>query len=94
MDLLNAKKALVSVCLLGAVLLVADENGSDEVPVRLKQNAEQAQELKTTVSSDKKEHSQETTQSKTPSNQATDLKPLELKERIRAHANIDLPQDI
>ena len=94
MDLLNPKKALISVCLLGALLLVADENGSDEVPKRLEQRAENVQGRKSADSNNKNETSPETTQTKTVSSQATDLKPLELQARIRAHANIDLPQDI
>ncbi|MCY3859585.1 MAG: hypothetical protein OXG25_11835 [Gammaproteobacteria bacterium] len=94
MDLLKPKNALIGVCLLGAALISADENLHDDEPKRLEQTAENVQASKSTNSSVEKEPTPEPTGNKTPNRQATDLKPLELKERIRAHANIDLPQDI
>ena len=94
MDLLNPKRALITVSLLGAMLLTADESEPGESSERLPKKTDAEQELSSTDSSVTKESPQEPTQTKTSSSQATDLKPLELRERIRAHANIDLPQDI
>ena len=94
MDLLNQKGVLLAICLIGTVLLVADEDQSDEAsqPSQLETNNSQASESEEiSVDNDPLTGpAQDTTQSGHP----TELKPLELKERIRAHANIDLPQDI
>lgn len=95
MDLLSRKEALLTICLLGAACLSADENQSDEAP----QPSQRAEEValdddKPTEPSDKKAPVSEPAETKTPSAPSAKLKPLELKERVRAHANIDLPQDI
>ena len=73
--------------------MAADEQKSDEVP-RPVNDEVQEQELtpaETTANDDVLTEPAEATEK---GNQVNELKPLELKERIRAHANIDLPQDI
>ncbi|MCY4130451.1 MAG: hypothetical protein OXG15_14550 [Gammaproteobacteria bacterium] len=95
MDLLNQKGLLLAICLVGAVLLAADEDQSDEAPQKSRLSTDdihESQSEKTPVDEDDPPTGpvRDTKQS----SQATELKPLELKERIRAHANIDLPQDI
>lgn len=94
MDLLRSKRVLIAIAVVGAMLLTADENDSGETSERLQQHTEEAQVPASTDSTANKDSSPEPKQTKTIATQATDLKPLELQERIRAHANIDLPQDI
>ena len=94
MDLLNQKGLLVVICLVGAVLLAADEDQSDEAPKPSQMSIEEVQEREPEETPVNKNPSAEPAHVTMPSSQTTELKPLELKERIRAHANIDLPQDI
>lgn len=94
MDLLKRKQLLLMLCLLGAPLVVADENQSDEVQQTSEHETNKELELKSTEPSVENNPSEEPVRSTTHASPATELKPLQLKERIRAHANIDLPQDI
>lgn len=89
---LNRTRALVAaIGLVGAVLLVADEQKSDETPQPVSDKVLDVESEETAVTDDAPIEAAKSTME---SNQANELKPLELKERIRAHANIDLPQDI
>lgn len=90
MDLLKRKANLLTICLLGAMVLVADEDESEETPQERDEKIERAVE----PNSPENNPASEPAPSPTRSTQSTELKPLELQERIRAHANIDLPQDI
>ena len=94
MDLLNRKRALMSVCLIGAVLLGADEDQSDETTQRSETKTETVLAPSSPQTSVKDDAAVEPVQSQKQSSQSSELKPLILRERIRAHANIDLPQDI
>ncbi len=94
MDSLKLKQPLLMLCLLSASLLVADENEPDEAQQTSEHETNKELELKSTEPSVENNPSEENVQSPTHASPATELKPLELKERIRAHANIDLPQDI
>ena len=94
MDLLNRKRVLMTVCLLGAFGLSADEHQSEETPQEPEQETQKVLEPMSTETSDQDQSSPEPIQSTTQTSQSTELKPLFLTERIRAHANIDLPQDI
>lgn len=94
MDLLNQKGVLLAFCLIGAVLLVADEDQSDETPQPSQLETKVVEERESEEISVNNEPPTGPDQDTTQSSHTTELKPLELKERIRAHANIDLPQDI
>ncbi|MCE2406150.1 MAG: hypothetical protein J4G19_01415 [Pseudomonadales bacterium] len=94
MALLDRKQPLLLLCLLSASLLVADENKSDEAQQMSEPEAEKVVELKSEEPIIENDRSKEPVQSPTQASPNTELKPLELRERIRAHANIDLPQDI
>ena len=95
MDLLNQKGLLLAICLTGAALLLAaDEGESDKDRPSSQLGTDESLEVKSELTNVKIEQPAEQAQDTTQRNQATDLKPLELRERIRAHANIDLPQDI
>ena len=95
MDLLSRKEVLLTICLFGSLALVADEDQPMETPQQTEQ------ETKATLApassketSDKTDSANEPIQPPLETNQSSELKPLVLKERIRAHANIDFPQDI
>lgn len=97
MDILNRKAVLVACCLLSAVVLIADENQSETAPQPAGETTEaviEPKSPKTTKTTDMEDTTAEPVQSTPQTGQPTELKPLVLKERIRAHANIDLPQDI
>ena len=94
MDLLNQKGVLLAVCLVGALLLTADEDRSDEAPQPSQLATDDVQERESEETSENDDPIAGPDQDTTQSSHATELKPLELNERIRAHANIDLPQDI
>lgn len=94
MDLLNQKAVLLTICLLGNVALVADEDQLDESSPQSEQETNAVLEPKVSKDSDKNDSTPEPAQSKTQTSQPSELKPLVLNERIRSHANIDLPQDI
>lgn len=97
MDILNRKTILATICLLSAVALIADEDQSETTPQLAGEAPEAVLEPtspKTTETTDKEDTDAESVQSATQTSQSIELKPLVLKERIRAHANIDLPQDI
>ena len=91
MAILSRKKVLLAICIVGAVLLAADEQKSDEAPRPVNDEIQELTPAETTVDDDARTEPAEATEK---SNQVNELKPLKLKERIRAHANIDLPQDI
>lgn len=84
----------MSVCLIGAVLLGADEERSDETTQRSEKKTETVLAPNPPQTSVKDDAAVEPVPSQTQSRQSSELKPLILRERIRAHANIDLPQDI
>ena len=94
MDLLNRKATLLTVCLLGAMVLVADDDESEDTPQQPNEKTQVAIEPNSPETPVENESISEPAHSNTQSSQSTELKPLELQERIRAHANIDLPQDI
>lgn len=94
MDILNRKAVQVACCLLSAVVLIADENQSETAPQPAEETTEAVIEPKSPKTTDTEDTTAEPVQSTPQTGQPTELKPLVLKERIRAHANIDLPQDI
>lgn len=94
MDLLNQKGLLLAICLIGAVLLAADEDQPEEAPQPTQLATEDIHEPESEKTPINEDPPTGPAQDMTQTSQATELKPLELKERIRAHANIDLPQNI
>lgn len=93
MDLLKIVRIGVFTALLGSPATLAEEE-APPAPADASAQETQQQSDDATATATPAQDSQTATQSASPNAQPKELKPLELKERIRAHANIDLPQDI